>query len=69
MPVNHKNLIVFSSVAIVIIGTSFALVFNQYVEENGPITYMKYSYQNGTGTIVCDKTPLMPPFNCEIQKP
>ena len=40
-----------------------------YVEENGPITYMKYSYQNDTDTIVCDKASLMQPFNCEIQEP
>ena len=69
MIVNYKNLIIFSSVVIIILGTSFGLMFNQYVEENGPITYMKYSYRNGTETVVCDKVPLMQPFNCEIQEP
>ena len=65
----YKNLIIFSSVVIAIVGISFGLMIDKYIEDNGPITYMKYSYHNSTDTIVCEKVPLMPPFNCKIEEP
>ena len=68
MIMNYKNLLVFSAIALTVFGISIGYLVFAITEEHGPIGYMKTSFKNGTDTLVCDKVPFRPPFNCELKK-